>query len=509
MIEKKLDIFAISLCCTAACNLNCDYCYINASKKNKENAHVLQHNNIQALQDGTYLANVKKVFDKLSRTKYEEVKKLSIWGMEPTLSLPYFIEHIDDWFATFPNIEEIEYSTNGMAGIDSVIEFAKAVDRIIDHKIIYRTQFSYDGIESTNNIRHADSATIKKNIFKYMDYLNEHGPFKHMEVELYLHGVLSFEMIYKLNTPEKIYDYFKELDDYAFSLIDYNKCPSVRLIPRVSVNLEAPYDASTMDGIALANFIRNGYGINWQGLRVDDPETYAMDTIGVLSVVFDHLKIGNYADYKQVLWDAFNIKDDTPMPMKISNFCGNNRTELKVMWDGTLINCQNHMFETNPEDIPNDGTLINQIKIAKAKSDYFLNPLTASDEQINKTIWLFDMCNREGFLFTYNNLVNMMYLMAKFHQIDGSYRTDHEKLLRHAFLLASVYSCSYNNIVKTGNTLLRSTGYIRTYCNGALDLIEKYLHEKMIEDEEFRKARENGDFLFDDRLEREAQRKCD
>ena len=60
MVKEKLNLSAISLCNTAACNLRCDYCYINASRKNKEKANELQKNNIQALQDGTYLNNVKK-----------------------------------------------------------------------------------------------------------------------------------------------------------------------------------------------------------------------------------------------------------------------------------------------------------------------------------------------------------------------------------------------------------------------------------------------------------------
>ena len=49
MLKEKLNISAISLCNTAACNLRCDYCYINASRKNKEKANALQQNNITAL----------------------------------------------------------------------------------------------------------------------------------------------------------------------------------------------------------------------------------------------------------------------------------------------------------------------------------------------------------------------------------------------------------------------------------------------------------------------------
>ena len=73
MIKEKLNISAISLCNTASCNLRCDYCYINASRKNKEKANQLQQNNIKALQDGTYLANTKKAIDKLSYNGCEAI----------------------------------------------------------------------------------------------------------------------------------------------------------------------------------------------------------------------------------------------------------------------------------------------------------------------------------------------------------------------------------------------------------------------------------------------------
>ena len=138
------------------------------------------------------------------------------------------------------------------------------------------------------------------------------------------------------------------------------------------------------------------------------------------------------------------------------------------------------MFELKTEDLINDGTVSGQAKMERARMGYFLNPLTASDEEIEKNLWLFKKCNQNGFIFTYNEVLNLMYLLAKSHQIDSSYLYDKDKCLRHAFILTMIFACSYNNIIKTGSTLLRTTGYIRVYCNGAIDLIEKRLNESDI-----------------------------
>ena len=409
--------------------------------------------------------------------------------MEPTLSMPYFNEHFEDWIKAFPNLTKIEYSTNGMANVEAVIELAKNIDKYVDHEINYNVQFSYDGEYSTNNIRHANDQTIKNNIIKFMDYMNEHGEFRHMKIELSFHGVTSFAMIKQLDTPEKIHDYFKEVDTFAYGFVNYNTNPSVRVFRRVSMNIESPYDGSTTDGATLANFIHMCQAIDWSDMNTPDPETYGMDTIGIVAMVREALcssgrlnrsPSDTYQSYAQVLEDFLNNPEQIPSILQNMNYCGNNRSELKIMWDGTLVNCQNHMFELHPEDLVNDGSVTSQAKIERAKQGYFLNPLTASDEEIDKNLSLFKKCNQNGFIFTYNEVLNLMYLLAKSKQIDSSYLYDKDKCMRHAFILTMIFACSYNNIIKTGSTLLRTTGYIRTYCNGAIDLIEKRMMEQDI-----------------------------
>ena len=381
--------------------------------------------------------------------------------MEPTLSLPYFNEHFEDWIKTFPNLKTIEYSTNGMGNVESVIELAKLIDQYVDQEIWYKVQFSYDGIYSTNNIRHANDKIIKQSITKFMDYLNSTGSFKHMKIELSFHGVTSFEMIKMLDTPDKIHDYFKEVDEFAYTFVDYNTNPDVYVFKKVSMNIESPYDGSAVDGINLANFIRMCQAVNWSDMRTPDPETYGLDTIGIVAMVREAICSSirrdggpgeTYMDYKDVLADVLDDPEHIPFVLQNMNYCGNNRSELKIMWDGTLVNCQNHMFEIDPENLTNDGTVSTQAKIERARTKYFLNPLTATDEEIDKNLYLFRKCNQNGFLFTYNEVLNLMYLLAKSHQIDHSYLYDKDKTMRHAFILTMIFACSYNNIIKTGST---------------------------------------------------------
>lgn len=72
----------ISLITTCGCNLNCNYCM--AAKSLNSHSKELAQATEQALIDGTFLENTKKVFKKLEINPID-VKDLNFWGQEPTL----------------------------------------------------------------------------------------------------------------------------------------------------------------------------------------------------------------------------------------------------------------------------------------------------------------------------------------------------------------------------------------------------------------------------------------
>lgn len=79
------EIDAISLVCACGCNLNCKYCLLDQSIQGDASKN-LQKITIEALKNGTYLDNIKKIFNK-SKISTTRIKYLSIWGQEPLLIL--------------------------------------------------------------------------------------------------------------------------------------------------------------------------------------------------------------------------------------------------------------------------------------------------------------------------------------------------------------------------------------------------------------------------------------
>ena len=61
-------------------------------------------------------------------------------------------------------------------------------------------------------------------------------------------------------------------------------------------------------------------------------------------------------------------------------------------------------------------------------------------------------------------------------QADPSYATDFNKLKKHAYILAMHNQCYQSARVRRGSIFLRGTEEVRTYCNGALDEIEKAIN---------------------------------
>ena len=109
---KYVDLEQISLDAAIACNLQCKYCQISELSKSTNIADLIKNTN-QALLDGTYLNNCKKILKRLKQ-KPGQIKKIEIWGQEPTLVLPYFTKNFKEWYDYFYNIETIMFSTNAM-----------------------------------------------------------------------------------------------------------------------------------------------------------------------------------------------------------------------------------------------------------------------------------------------------------------------------------------------------------------------------------------------------------
>lgn len=479
-MSKNRDTYiqALSIITSCGCNLNCSYCRIAQSKN--ANSADLQKKTIAALQDGTFLANIDKVLNRIDQST-SQISNMAFWGQEPTLTLQYITEHIEEWFTYFPNWEEVMFSTNTISHMDRIYDFAMALDKHCKVPTFnLNLQCSYDGDYSTNNLRKGSASTIHDNIKWLIEKFND-VRFEKVKVRLVHHGVLSLDLLSKLQTPEAILEYSNHMVDWGreFNLLNHNR--RVETFSEVDIALENPVEACTMDGLRLKNFcaISNRlnpskrHSFNYKLGDVDPAQGLYKSAWTPLHMVKDTINRFGCESLDElidaIMQDPF-MKRDVFEALNNHLYCGNGWGELKIMYDGTLVNCQNHIFETQEEFINDPDERILNVKKALASHNYFVNGITASEAELDKYYKLFYNGKHTSFEFTFKNVLMLMKMLSIVGQIDESYY-DYRKMVKHAMLIAIMGCCSYNNFIMTGSLFMRHTGYIRLLANGYLDYV--------------------------------------
>jgi hypothetical protein len=482
-IQTSYPIRGLSLITSCGCNLNCEYCWIAQSVN--EHSHIMQKENIQALQDGTFIKNVSDVLYRLGQSPLS-IDSIAFWGQEPTLTLHHITDHFEDWYNLFPNWRLCTFSTNTMAHLDRIIDFFDKIDNTVKNRFDLSIQFSYDGDYGTDNLRGASSSRIHDNLVEFFTKLNEKH-YNHLDIRFNFHAVFSMGVMDKLNTPEDLIAYNDHLQKWGIEFYKMNKNKSVKMAPRVDMALENPVLASTAQGLKLHYLI--------QMMQKMDAYTLFKDNID--DVNDDRVRLNTFAEeitstfeticnqIEQMLMERFpefpclsallEAAGENPIlrhemfnEMNPMVFCGNGVGELKIRYDGMLVNCQNHMYETDPSYIKDDGSAKASIKKALASHNYFINPLTATDEEIKQYLYLFETSKEYCLEFLMKNNVTLMEFLLHNSQIDSSY-ADGMKKIKHALLCALTNCCSYNNQMTTGSLYLRHSGWLRLLCNGFID----------------------------------------
>lgn len=462
----------ISIITSFGCNLKCEYCLINRAK-HEPSAGRLQEATIQALKDGTFLENLKKSLE-VVEVPTSQIKNFEFWGQEPTLTLHHLTAHLEDWVHSFENWNYVMFSTNGIEYPDRIVDFIKKLDQCMVHPCTVNIQFSYDGELSTNKLRQASTDVIKKNIEYVIRELNSYR-FTSVKLVIYLHGVVSLALLKMLDTTEKILDYYNTMGKWACDLEAQVVNQAFRLEPIVGVNLETPIQACTEDGLLLSLFTR-------RSMAIPENQFYNHQTAlirrGILThqygmhQIIDDTGCSSVEECVDKMLSDAAFCDNVMAHASGQPFCGANSYDMHIMYDGTLVNCQNHIFDTQEEFLRAENDFEMTVKKSWIKHKYYVNLLKDSKEDIQKHLMLFSQNKVSLFRFILDQYITTMYWLSAAGQIDPRYADDPELTLRHAMLLVNYNCCSYNNYIKTGSMFLRWIGFIRLTCNGFSDMIE-------------------------------------
>lgn len=464
----KIHITNITLLAACECNLNCAYCPIAQSVNSHSKG--LMERNVRALQDGTYIKNILATLKRLE-TAPQQINAIQIWGQEPTLIIHYLTEHWEDWILAFPNLDYFMFSTNGMEHMDDLYDFITTVDKYATNPFTVSIQFSYDGIYGTEVARGGKSNIIKNNLTYLIKKLNGYK-LKNVHLDLQGHGVYSLDLAKWLINFENADSYLTSIDDLINAA--YNNIANGQVAwGGYALQFQTGGTHSTEDGLIYANSLRH-----LTYLQNRDSYEYFYQSPGAFVQILGGT-IRNLCDIFmesdcQTFDEFVNMFINTPdMEFPGDLHCSTTLQDLKIMYDGTVLMCQNDIYNSQAEDDEFPMTISGQSHKYHLNHYNKVNFITASDEEIQRYIdYIYDI-RYYGSHFVHHSLCNLMYLMAQVGQIAPSYQYNFNKIKRHAFLMMFLDSCFHSTIGATGSTFLRDINIIRLLCNGVLDEAEK------------------------------------
>lgn len=470
------DTKSIVLFTSESCNLQCSYCTI-ANHMNRQ-LHAEEAKKVkESLINGQYLDNLKKAFERLEINPLQ-IEHFELWGQEPTLTLKEFNIMFPKLYEYCPNLTSSMFSTNGVGFINEIINYITLVRDTVTDKFQINLQFSYDGDYTIKNSRGTNPKIILNNIELFINELNKID-LKDIEVSVNLHNVIDGDIInyYAVRTrEEELHNFLQNFSDLSEKFITLNINPNVKINP-FSPGLVNPYNASVEEGKNLAEFYKNCWQIgrdikykNWPGLT---HQFYRR----LLDLKFDDA----YPFLKDsALLNTIDSKNLKTLSSSIS--CGFNYGCLKMRYDGTLIICHIAMTAIKEEELKDKTDADSMVLKRRLQKSFSPNIITDSDEIIDNYLYQTTLFHEDSYLESLSQIINLMIVLLKANQIDQSY-WDNKKFFKAAYYLSVMTNCPYNALVNTGSLYGHDVGYIRFFCNGFLDLIERDLNFELEERE--------------------------
>lgn len=248
-----LDYKGASILFSTKCNMNCSYCYIPKSSYLEKVNRELR----VTLQEGKVAESITSVAEP------EQIETFSLWGAEPTINSELSETVFKTVFEKFPYINQIDMSTNALAGSEPVLTIIKNADKYASllkepKKLGFRLQISLDGPEwLTDKNRHRGATQRAVETYKnVVAYTKEHG-FKNLRLEIAFKPTVPIETMKEMNEdPAKFQEWYQFFDD----LVEYYKGfknKSLLPVKAPTPTVVTPGHYTSEDGKIFAQWIRN------------------------------------------------------------------------------------------------------------------------------------------------------------------------------------------------------------------------------------------------------------
>ena len=438
----------LSILGATKCNLNCSYCFLHKNPAYlEEDAKVLA-----ALQDGSYLKNIKKTLYELG-IKYTEFDKFEVWGAETSLHYSESKDFFKEMLNTFPNIKEIGYSTNFMTDVQNQLDLIDDVEKYGPNEHYqFPLQISVDGpdwiLEQTRHYKFED---LKKKIFEFIDAINRTKLHK-VNVDLNLKATHPWSVLSKIiSSKESIDEYYSFWNQVQYELSErvINGNLRIKTFNGFAPSLVYPDNFTKDDGILVANAAR---------------------------LVEDYDLARKYGLCFNPIFDIFGF-DEIQNPYGHQGSCGKYVYSLVFKPDGSMAACSNGILDTNDKNLEwlkeNDPQeYIESLRTRPYSYTY------KEDGSVDYEAMKRHYAYMEGFWkyqpdFVLTNVCAQIYELSNAGIISPSYKDDFEKIYRHAVYISRKHGCYFTSLRATGTPYTPARGYLSLCCNGLLDYYEQ------------------------------------
>lgn len=197
---KRLAIYT-----TSSCNLNCKYCY----EKNYRKGFQINHP-----QD--YSIYINKLLE-LDPNNKNTLTSIELWGGEPLLGLEEFIFYLPDFIQNFPNLNEIQLSSNFTLSNSSqlIINLCEQLSILKKDFFTVKLQVSIDGPEVINDYNRG-IGTTNSVIASLNNLVN---PYKNIDLKIITNSIFDKKGLFYFTSYEKIEEWFNFfLDNFSINI---------------------------------------------------------------------------------------------------------------------------------------------------------------------------------------------------------------------------------------------------------------------------------------------------
>lgn len=474
------EIGHLNVITSSLCDLKCSYCFLHKDKVFRSQDKKI----VQAWLDGTYISNIRKVFQCLD-CDLKKVHTISLWGGEPFIHLKEIKFGIQQLVSDCYNITSFHVPTNWVhTNISDLCNLLQVVNNSVaprkkDNLVHFHIQVSIDGIDHDIFMQEGHNGTWEKYI-KNFDILCENLEkmyLPNLSVDFCVSGTGNLHSILHhfsdQNNINKHIQFWSKISEYAINKTKNIKNPDVLINSLINFPTVAiPNEASIEDGLALNNLGR----------------------------ITDYLLYKNNAIYNQddsFSTEYYNCENDWPVCGPNIQCFEANQSGITLYYDGTICQCPDGFID-NLDEYQNEFLEKKEYhnwKVSKISSTHFFNPLTASQKEIEDHRWYTIL---GGFKDTYFPYIQLEYALAEelalSHQIDYNYYLDPMKLLLHLESASMLNECFRNNVITTGLPYLPDIGGFRRWLNGWVaearetyivrvkEMIQQFLAGKKIND---------------------------